>query len=98
MPTQIKKHQWVYVVVQDPSANAQYLGQHEDDTGVSFIPIFLEKEDALMCMNLMARDKQKPSEVQAVLYEELAGHAAKSGFRLYLLNKAGEVMEKILSQ
>ena len=62
---------------------------------ISFIPIFLEKEDALMCMNLMARDKHMPSEVQAVIYEELAGHAAVAGFSLYLLNKAGEVIEKI---
>lgn len=95
MPTHIKKDQWVYVVMQEPNSNPQYLGQHEEDTGISFIPIFLEKEDALMCMNLMVRDKHIPSEVQAVIYEELAGHAAVAGFRLYLLNKAGEVIEKI---
>lgn len=95
MSTQIKKDQWVYVVVQNPNNNAQYLGQQEEETGTSFIPIFLEKEDALMCLNLMARDKQTPAEVQAVIYEELAGHAATAGFRLYLLNKTGEVVEKI---
>jgi hypothetical protein len=95
MPTTIKKHQWVYVVIQDPNSTPQYLGQQEADTGISFIPIFLEKEDALMCMNLMARDKQKLFEVQAVIYEELVSHAATSGFRLYLLNKAGEIIEKI---
>jgi hypothetical protein len=95
MAAQIKKDQWVYVVIQDPATNPQYLGQHEDETGMSFIPVFLEKEDALMCMNLMARDKNQPSEVQAVLYEELTGHAAAGGFKLYLLNKAGEVLEKI---
>ena len=95
MPTPIKKHQWVYVVIQDPDTNPQYLGQHEEDTGISFIPFFLEKDDALMCLNLMARDRGKACEVQAVIYEELAGHAAESGFRLYLLNKAGEIVEKI---
>ena len=95
MPTHIKKEQWVYVVVQDPNKNAQYLGQQEKDTGISFIPVFLEKEDALMCLNLMARDKQTPVEVQAVIYEDLVGQAAAAGFRLYLLNKAGEVIEKI---
>ena len=95
MSTQIKKHQWVYVVIQDPNTNPQYLGQQEEDTDISFIPIFLEKEDALMCLNLMVRDKQTPSEVQAVIYEELTSHAAAAGFRLYLLNKAGEVIEKI---
>jgi hypothetical protein len=95
MSTHIKKHQWVYVVIQDPNSNPQYLGQQEEDTGISFIPIFLEKEDALMCMNLMARDKQTLSEAQAVIYEDLVSHAASAGFMLYLLNKAGEVIEKI---
>lgn len=95
MSTHIKKQQWVYVVIQDPDSNPQYLGQHDEDTGISFIPIFLEKEDALMCVNLMTRDKRKLSEVQAVIYEELTSHAAAAGFRLYLLNKAGEVIEKI---
>jgi len=95
MSTQIEKHQWVYVVIQNPNTNPQYLGQQEEDTDISFIPVFLEKEDALMCLNLMARDKQAPSEIQAVIYEELAGNAAAGGFRLYLLNKTGEVIEKI---
>ena len=96
MSTHIKKHQWIYVVILDPKSNPQYLGQHEEDTDISFIPIFLEKEDALMCVNLMARDKQRSSEVQAVIYEELVGHAAGAGFRLYLMNNAGEVIEKIM--
>jgi len=95
MSSHIKKDQWVYVVIQNPNNNAQYLGQEEEETGISFIPIFLEKEDALMCLNLMTRDKSVPAEVQAVIYEELAAQTATAGFRLYLLNKAGEVIEKI---
>jgi len=95
MSTQILKHQWIYVVVQDPESNPQYLGQHDDEIDISFIPIFLEKEDALMCLNLMARDKQKKYEVQAVMYEELTDHAATSGFHIYVLNKNGEVVDKI---
>ena len=95
MSRQIHKHQWIYVVVQDPETNPQYLGQHDDQNEVSFIPIFKEKEDALMCINLMARDKHKKYEVQAVMYEELTEHAVTGGFQLYVLNKNGEVVEKI---
>ena len=95
MPRQIHKHQWIYVVVQDPETNPQYLGQHDDEIDISFIPIFTEKDDALMCINLMARDKQKKYEVQAVLYEELTEHAAAGGFHLYVLNQHGEVLDKI---
>ena len=95
MSTHVHKHQWVYVVVQDPESNPQYLGQHDDEVNISFIPIFIEKEDALMCLNLMARDRKKTYEVQAVMYEELTEHAAEGEFHIYMLNKNGEVVEKI---
>ena len=94
MSTHIHKHQWIYVVVQDPETDPRYLGQHDDQNDISFIPIFLEKDDALMCINLMARDKQKKYEVQAVMYEELTEHATTGGFHIYVLNQSGEVVEK----
>jgi hypothetical protein len=95
MSTVANKNQWVYVVVLDPNQNPQYLGQQEADSGTAFIPFFLEKEDALMCLNLMARDKDKPCEVQAVLFGDLSEHAAKAGFSLYLLSNTGSIVEKI---
>lgn len=91
----IKDHQWVYVVVQDPGANDQYLGQYETESETAFIPLFIEKEHALMCMNLLVKDKDKKYEVQAVLYEELAKNAAAGGFTLYVLNNEGAIEEKI---
>lgn len=95
MSTHVHKHQWIYVVVQDPETNPRYLGQHDDEKDISFIPIFIEKEDALMCINLMARDKEKKYEVQAVMYEDLTANAAEGGFHIYVLNKNGEVVDKI---
>ena len=95
MSRHIHKHQWIYLVVQDPETNPQYLGQHDDEGDISFIPIFLEKEDALMCINLMARDKHQKYEVQAVMYEQVTDHAATGGFHIYVLNKNGEIVEKI---
>jgi len=95
MSTHITKHQWIFTVVQDPEINPQYLGQHDDEQDISFIPIFLKKEDALMCINLMARDKHKKYEVQAVMYEDVTEHAAAGGFHVYVLNKNGEVFKKV---
>ena len=92
----IKDHQWVYVVVQDPGANDQYLGQYETESDTAFIPLFIEKEHALMCMNLLVKDKDKKYEVQAVIYEELAKNAAEGGFKLYVLNNEGAIEEKII--
>jgi hypothetical protein len=91
----IKAHQWIYVVVQEPENNAQYLGQYESESDIAFIPVFLEKDHALMCLNLLVKESGKKYEVQAVMYEELVAHARSGGFKLYVLADDGTIREKI---
>ncbi len=62
---------------------------------MSFIPTFLEKEAALQCMNHLTLERGHKYEVQAILYEELVPKAAEAGFRLFVLNESGEVLEQI---
>ena len=95
MSTLFQGNPWVWVVVQDPGGDEQFLGQHHEEKDESFIPMFLEKEDASQCLNHLMRDESKKYEVQAIQYEHLARDAAEHGFRLFLLNSAGEILEKI---
>jgi hypothetical protein len=91
----IKDDQWVYVLVHGQEGEEQLLGQQDDELDISFIPIFLKKEEALMNLNLLAREKGRKYEVQAVLYEDLVTRAAEKGFMLFVLNDSGEIIEKI---
>jgi len=95
MSTLIQGNPWVWVVVQDPGKDEQFLGQHDEEKDESFIPVFLEKEDASQCLNHLTRDEMKKYEVQAIQYEHLARDAAQNGFMLFVLNNAGEILEKI---
>ena len=91
----IQENPWVWVVVLDPGRNEQFLGQHYKEEDISFIPTFLEKEEALKCLDHLEHDKEKKYEVQAIQYEELARDAAEHKFMLFILNGTGEVLEKI---
>jgi hypothetical protein len=95
MSTLIEKDQWVWVVIQDPGGNEQFLGQHDDEKNESFIPVFLEKEEAEKGLELLQREKSHKYEVQAIQYEDLVERAAEYGFMLFLLSGAGEILEKI---
>ena len=95
MSTLIRGNPWVWVVVLDPGGNEQLLGQHYKDEDISFIPTFLEKEEALECLDLLTRGQEKKYEIQAIQYEELAHDAAEHKFMLFILNGAGEILEKI---
>ena len=90
-----KKNQWLWVLIQDPEGSEQILGQHDDDADISFIPAFMNKEQAQRCYNLLVREKGVKDEFQAIIYEDLVSHAAKNGFMIFLLNDSGEILEKI---
>jgi hypothetical protein len=91
----INKLDWIYVVVQAPGENEAFLGQYDEDSDISFIPVFGKKEDAQKCLPLMTRKKAVTYEIQAVLREELLKEAAQGGFFVYALDGAGTILEKI---
>jgi len=94
----IKEEQWVWVVVQDPGENEQLLGQHDDEKNESFIPTFLEKNEALQCLNLLVQEKGHKYEVQAIQIEDLSRHAVEKGFMLFVLNGAGDLKETLCKE
>ncbi len=82
-------------MVLDPGGNEQFLGQHYEEQDISFIPTFLEKEEAQECLKHMALEEGQKYEVQTIQYEELTRNAFENGFALFILNGAGEILEKI---
>jgi len=91
----IQHDEWVWVVVQNPGENEQFLGQRDETEGISFIPVWLEKDAALDGLKLLARDQGLTYEVQAIQYETLAPRAAEAGFKLFVLDASGKVLEQI---
>ena len=86
---------WVYVVVQASAENEMFLGQHDDESDISFIPVFRHKDDANQCLPLMAKDPAMKYEVQAIHKDDLFDQAADTGFHLYLLDGGGVILNKV---
>ena len=95
MKKELKADTWVWVVVQNPGTDEQFLGQYYEDQNVSFIPAFFEKEEAQQCLIHMTTNKKDKYEVQAVFFKELAEDAGKHDFMIFMLNANGEILEKI---
>jgi hypothetical protein len=87
--------QWVWVVVQDPGGNEHFLGQHDEQDDISYIPAFSDKEAAQQGLLNLTRQPGLKYEAQAILREELLKDAAAGGFMVFLLSETGEVLEKI---
>ena len=95
MKKELKPDTWVWVVVQNPGPQEQFLGQEYQDQNVSFIPAFFKKEDAQQCLVQMTTQKGDKYEAQAVLYNELVKTAAKHDFMIFILNSDGKILERI---
>ena len=89
----IQDDSWLWVAVQNPGQDEQYMGQHDTQKDVSFIPAFLEKEDAEKVMMLLIKDHNIAYEIQAVQYADLAQDAGKNGFVIHILSSTGELLQ-----
>ena len=87
--------QWVWVVVQDPGGNEHFLGQHDPETDISYIPAFPDKEAAQQGLLNLTREPKFKYEVQAIMRGELIKDAVAGGFMVFLLGENGEILEKI---
>ena len=95
MTISIKDDTWIWVVVQDPGGDEQFLGQLDEEHNISFIPAFFQKEDAEQCFLQLQRQKGIKYEIQAIFFDELSKDASKNGFLIFILNAEGEILEKI---
>jgi hypothetical protein len=95
MSTLIKENPMVWVVVQTADGRESFVGQHDRDLDIAYIPFFREKEDAQLGKLRMSKDRDVKSEVQAIRCRELARDAARNGFLLFLLDAEGRVLEQI---
>ena len=95
MADKLNADSWIWVIVQNPGGNEQFLGQYDDKKDLAFIPAFYEKDMANQCLGRLITEKGTKYEAQAILYEELVKDAAQHGFFIFMLNADGEILEEI---
>jgi hypothetical protein len=91
----VKNDSWVWVIIQDPEGDEQFLGQTDEENNISFVPFFLKKEEAELCISGLTKKPGHKYEIQAILFEEIKLFCSKENVMLFLLNGAGEILEKI---
>lgn len=95
MNTVLSDDTWVWTIIQEPEKSAEILGQHDTTNDIKFIPTFLDKDSALICLNRFTKNESSEFEPQAIFYSDLLVYAGKNGFILYILDKNGEFIDKV---
>lgn len=91
----MKATTWLYVAIMKDGSSEQIVGQTDNEHDISFIPAFLDKESAQQAMFHLHLEKKNKYEVQAMIYEDLARHAAENGFLVIVLDEEGKVLERL---
>lgn len=86
---------WLYVAVQKTGPDEQIVGQIDRQLDLAYIPAFLSKEVAQQALVQLKLERKKRYEVQAIIYEDLARHAAENGFVVLVLDEEGKVLERL---
>jgi hypothetical protein len=94
MTKEIALDTWVYVVVQDPGKDEHIVGQEDAEQKVAFIPAFLDKDSALQGNARLIKEKGSKYEVQAIIFEDLVGHATAGKFLIFVLDEEGTILNK----
>jgi len=95
--TTITDTTWIWVMVQDPGGNEQFVGHRDPSTDIAFIPAFLEKDDAMKCYHMIPKAEGAKYEFQAIEYGVLTRHASENGFSVFILNEDGKVLNTVAS-
>jgi hypothetical protein len=94
MTDKIEPGTWVYVVVQNPGNDEHIVGQEYAENQLAFIPAFINKDAALMGMGNIIKEKGHKYEVQAIIFEDLIGHATQGSFLIFFIDDEGKVLKK----
>jgi hypothetical protein len=95
LPMTIEATTWLYVAIQKNGDSEQIVGQTDTEHGISFIPAFINKEEAQQAMFHLHLEKKKKYEIQAIIYEDLARHALENGFLIFVLDEDGKVVARL---
>jgi dolichyl-phosphate-mannose--protein O-mannosyl transferase len=91
----IDENRWVWVLIQSKNGQEEIVGQHYEGEDISFIPAFLNKDDAMMSYNNFTLAPDSKAEVQAIRYKGLTAQASQNGFLIFILNGKGEILDKV---
>ena len=87
----IDKNRWVYILIQNPGDNEEYVAFEED--GVNFVPAFDTKEEAASWKQRVPGADESKLEVQAFFLTELRRETIERGYRIYILDNQGQKKE-----
>ena len=95
MTVELKKHDWVYVLVQKSGQNETIVGQRDTENDLNFIPVFKERDVAMQGVTQLAKSPNNAYEIQAIIYEDLLSYAGNNNFLLFFIDGRGQILSKV---
>ena len=86
---------WIFVIIQNPGGNEQFFGLHDEESDVSYIPAFENKDAAQTCLINLPTQKGTKYEIQAIMHGDLTRDAFANNFLIFVLDEDAKIIKKI---
>ena len=96
MSEAVELPKWIWVVIEKQGEKEGLLGQHDEEKGITFLPVFTNQEDGQAGLPLLRKKAEATYELQAMLSEEVALAARENHYEIFILDANGKVLERLV--
>ncbi len=85
---------WLHVIVCSRDEQEYYMGLHDSNSDVDFVPVFQSREDADICLQSFSRKPGIGYQVMAVLTAEIIKNCSDRNYLVALVDQRGTILRQ----
>lgn len=85
---------WIHTIICSRDEMQYYMGMHDSESNVDFIPVFKQREDAETCLQSLDQKPGIDYQVMAVLHTELAKNCSDKNYSVALVDHSGKIIRQ----
>jgi len=89
---------WLHVIVCSRDEQEYYMGLHDNNSGVDFVPVFESREDADSCLQSFGKNPGIGYHVTAVLTAEIVKQCSDRNYLIALVDQNGAIIRQFFGE
>lgn len=89
---------WLHVIVCRKDEQEFYMGMHDKNDNVDFVPVFESRDDAESCLESFGKQPGIRYQVMAILSSELIENCTDRNYLIALVDKHGAIIRQFAGE
>lgn len=94
MQQHAQQSDWLHVIICSKDEQQYYMGMHDKDSDIDFVPVFASREDADQCLLSLGQKNGIRYQVEAVFTTEILKNCSDRSYLVALVDKDGKIIKQ----